>query len=202
LAASSASGGGRFLVDNSALARAPEVADEWAAALANDQLYAGSPFLLEALYSARDGKDYQALDFELGAGLTLVEADADTFRQALYAQRTLAEKAAFSHRVKPVDLLLAALAHQRGLGVLHYDVDYDRIAAGSGLQFESRWVAPRGSLVKESDDSLRPRLRLVTWQLGRFHGERGVEVLDRVLDLLAREAEADGLQPAAAPPAL
>jgi predicted nucleic acid-binding protein len=42
------------------------------------------------------------------------------------------------------DLIIAATAEQNGATVLHYDSDYDRIAAITGQPVE--WVAPRGSL--------------------------------------------------------
>jgi predicted nucleic acid-binding protein len=40
--------------------------------------------------------------------------------------------------------LIAAAAETAGLTVLHYDEDYDRIAAITGP--DVRWLAPRGSL--------------------------------------------------------
>lgn len=42
------------------------------------------------------------------------------------------------------DLLTAAVAEHYGAIVLHYDSDFDHIAAVSGLQ--TRWVVPRGSV--------------------------------------------------------
>ena len=42
------------------------------------------------------------------------------------------------------DLIIAATAEEHGATVLHYDADYDRIAAVTGQPVE--WVAPRGSL--------------------------------------------------------
>ncbi len=42
------------------------------------------------------------------------------------------------------DLVIAATAEVHGATVLHYDADYDRIAAITGQPTE--WVAPRGSL--------------------------------------------------------
>ena len=48
----------------------------------------------------------------------------------------------------PLDLhhRLAAVADQQALGVLHYDHDYDTIAAHTPLTFRSVWIAPRGTL--------------------------------------------------------
>jgi predicted nucleic acid-binding protein len=41
------------------------------------------------------------------------------------------------------DLLAAAAAEERGLTMLHYDADFDRIAAVTGQPCE--WVVPTGS---------------------------------------------------------
>ncbi len=67
-------------------------------------------------------------------------------QSALVAQDELAAAKGISHRVKPVDLLISAVAATAGLGVLHYDRDYDTIAAHTSLSFESVWAAPRGSI--------------------------------------------------------
>ncbi len=49
------------------------------------------------------------------------------------------------HRaVKIPDLLIAAVAERSRLAVLHYDQDYDRIAAVTGQPV--RWASPSGSL--------------------------------------------------------
>ena len=41
---------------------------------------------------------------------------------------------------------MAAIAHRYKVGILHYDRDYDLIAAKTDLLFESEWLAKRGSL--------------------------------------------------------
>jgi PIN domain. len=48
-------------------------------------------------------------------------------------------------RVPPADLLLAAAAEEAGVTLVHYDRDYERIAAASELRQE--WLAPDGTLV-------------------------------------------------------
>ncbi len=49
------------------------------------------------------------------------------------------------HRSFPLpDLVIAATAGRHGATVLHYDADFDRIAAVTGQPVE--WVAPPGSL--------------------------------------------------------
>jgi predicted nucleic acid-binding protein len=47
-------------------------------------------------------------------------------------------------RVPPVDLLIAACAEAGGVALVHYDRDYERIAAVSSL--EQRWLVADGSL--------------------------------------------------------
>ncbi len=47
-------------------------------------------------------------------------------------------------RVPPVDLLIGCAAETAGVPLVHYDRDYERIAAVSGL--EHRWLLPDGTL--------------------------------------------------------
>lgn len=101
------------------------------------------PFLLEAGYSARSARDHAATLRALLA-FPRAEPDAATTDRALEAQRQLAGSG--HHRLPPVDLIIAALADRHGLGVLHYDADYDVIAERTGLEFDSVWLAPRGTL--------------------------------------------------------
>ena len=101
------------------------------------------PFLLEAGYSARDAREHDELLAELAA-LPRFPVDHDVEQRALDAQRQLARVG--HHRLPPVDLLVAAVADRHGLGVLHYDRDYDVLAEKTDLAFDSVWLAPRGSL--------------------------------------------------------
>jgi predicted nucleic acid-binding protein len=65
--------------------------------------------------------------------------------QSPTALRKLSRKAgAGYHRAKLPDALIAAAAQQAGIGVLHYDRHYDRLA--EVLHFDSRWIAPAGTL--------------------------------------------------------
>jgi predicted nucleic acid-binding protein len=47
-------------------------------------------------------------------------------------------------RVPPADLLIAATAEEAGVALVHYDRDYERIAAVSGLRHE--WLVSDGAL--------------------------------------------------------
>jgi predicted nucleic acid-binding protein len=106
------------------------------------QLATCLPFLLEAGYSARSGSERSAMMADL-ATLPRVEIDGDIEVAALDAQRELAE---IGHRLPPVDLLIAACAHIAGMGVLHYDGDYDLLVKHTSLHFASEWLAEPGKL--------------------------------------------------------
>jgi predicted nucleic acid-binding protein len=115
------------------------------AALTAGQLWTCPPTLLEMLYSARDQKGFSLTVGRLNA-LPHAPLTAAASAQALSAQAELAATPGISHRVKPVDLLIAAVAAKEDLGVLHHDSDYDVIAEHTSLSFASVWVSPRGSI--------------------------------------------------------
>jgi predicted nucleic acid-binding protein len=143
--------GGAVLLDDSAWARVglgrlqPRDQERWEAAVRGDEIVVSPPFALEALYSARDADDYRQLAEEL-RGFRQLGATDRTWRLAAEAQASLAADPAVSHRVKPIDLLLAAVANQNAVGVLHYDHDYDTVREHSPLAFRSVWIAERGSI--------------------------------------------------------
>lgn len=141
-------GGGRFLIDLSAYMRSDHsaVRADWEVAVRAGQIVVSSGFLIEVLYGATNAKTYEALKEELTAGFEQVEFDAETWSLALAAQGQLATVAPSYHRRPPIDLLIAAAAHQAELGVLHYDRDFDLIAEHTSLRFESRWIAEPGTL--------------------------------------------------------
>ncbi|MDQ6775863.1 MAG: hypothetical protein M3071_06520 [Actinomycetota bacterium] len=79
----------------------------------------------------------------------LVDDHADVIREsvrwvALRALHELAHAGPLHHRVKLPDVLISACAQEAGVGVIHYDRDFDRLAGV--LAFESRWLAPPGAL--------------------------------------------------------
>jgi predicted nucleic acid-binding protein len=138
---------GTLLLDNSAwvrIAALPEArAREIADALEAGRIATSLPFMLEAGYSARDAREHGELLAQLGA-LPRFPIDHDVEQRALEVQSQLARVG--HHRLPPVDLLMAAVADRHGLGVLHYDRDYDLLAEKTDLTFDSVWLAPRGSL--------------------------------------------------------
>ncbi len=138
-----------LLLDNSAWARLGEAslpdgrAEEIAVALEGGRIATCLPFLLEAGYSARSAGDHDELIEELLA-LPHISMDEGVERRAIDAQRQLAH--AGHHRLPPVDLIVAAIADRHGLGVLHYDRDFDLLRSKTDLDFESVWLFPRGEL--------------------------------------------------------
>jgi predicted nucleic acid-binding protein len=134
-----------LLLDNSVWSRRrePSVRDWLSAAMESAQLSVCLPFLLEAGFSAQSGVEHE----NIMRRLTLLPQTDITHRVeklAIEAQGKLAQIG--HHRLSPTDLIIAACAHEARAGVLHYDGDYDLIAKHTALEFESRWVAPAGTL--------------------------------------------------------
>jgi len=99
---------------------------------------------LELLYSAQNADEFTDLLADLGA-LPDLPIDQAQWGRALAVYARLAQQGGMHHRsVKHPDLLIAAGAEAAGVEILHYDEDYDRIAAITGQPV--RWLAPRGSL--------------------------------------------------------
>lgn len=84
--------------------------------------------LLERLFSARSAHEYDDMSSALRSGLVVVDAPADILDRALALQRDLAHHHGMWHRIPIPDLLIAETAVHHGLGVVHVDSDFDRIA--------------------------------------------------------------------------
>lgn len=96
---------------------------------------------LEIGYSARSAKEWDQAADALGA-FELIETSADHVRRARQVQRLLASKHQRGRKVP--HLVIAATAEANDLAVLHYDADFDRIAAVTGQRVE--WVVTAGSV--------------------------------------------------------
>jgi predicted nucleic acid-binding protein len=83
---------------------------------------------LEQLYSTRSGREYDALAVELRETLLRATPPPDIFDRALALQRDLAHHHGLWHRTSIADLLIAETALLHGLGVVHVDGEYERIA--------------------------------------------------------------------------
>lgn len=97
---------------------------------------------MECLNGARDPQSYEVA-WSVLHGLRWLDVTTDAMNRALTTHRALASTSQhLNFRLQ--DLIIAATAELNGATVLHYDADYDRIAAVTGQPTE--WVAPRGSL--------------------------------------------------------
>jgi predicted nucleic acid-binding protein len=134
-----------FLADKSALTRRdtrPEVRQVLEPLLVAGEIATCGIVDLELLYSASSRATYRSLSEAL-RGMPRVAVEEASVRRALEVQMMLAERS--QHRAVPLpDLLVAACAERAGLTILHYDADFDRIAALTGQ--EARWIVSRGSV--------------------------------------------------------
>lgn len=134
-----------YLVDTSAQARSghPAVRTVIAGLIVDRAAATCVTVDLEASYSGRDLEDVQnvaARRKSLYTVLPITEAIAERAREV---QVRMAARG--HHRAAGVvDLLTAAVAEQHDAVILHYDVDFEHIAATTGQPH--LWVAPRGSL--------------------------------------------------------
>jgi predicted nucleic acid-binding protein len=98
---------------------------------------------LELLRSARNGQEFDERSVEL-AELRQCPIAAREWARAIDVYRALAHQGGSHQRsVGHSDLLIAAAAESAGVELLHYDEDFERIAAITGQP--TRWIAPRGS---------------------------------------------------------
>lgn len=133
------------LVDTSALARSrdPGVAAVLGGLVA-DRLAATTVTVdLEAGYSGRDEADVRAIATRREDLFVVLPVNEQIAQRAREVQLRLAARG--QHRsAGVVDLLTAAVAEHHGAVVLHYDADFEQVAAVTGQPH--LWVAPRGSL--------------------------------------------------------
>jgi predicted nucleic acid-binding protein len=134
-----------YLADTSVLvhqSRHPAVLDRFERLLVDGRLAICQTTALEFLNNASSPSGYE----RIWASLQIhrhFDVTAKAMDRALDVHRrlgALSQHRAFSWP----DLVIAATAEQNGATVLHYDSDYDRIAAITGQPVE--WVVPRGSL--------------------------------------------------------
>lgn len=134
-----------YLVDTSAHARIghPAVRNVIAGLIVDRAAATCVTVDLEAGYSGRDPADVRAIAQrrkDLYVVLPLSEAIAERARDV---QLRMAVRG--HHRAAGViDLLTAAVAEHHGAVILHYDADFEHIAATTGQPHA--WIAPRGTL--------------------------------------------------------
>lgn len=134
-----------YLVDTSAHTRSgnPAVRNVIAGLIADRAAATCVTVDLEAGYSGRDAHDVRSIAQrrkQLYVLLPISEVVADRARevQVRMAARGLHRAAGI------VDLLTAAVAEHHGATVLHYDADFEHIAAVTGQPHT--WVVPRGTI--------------------------------------------------------
>lgn len=133
----------RYLVDTSVFARIelPEVGERLEALALAGKVWTCRVIDLELAYASRR-RDVARLVAERGnfpeAPITPAVMDRALQVAGLMATRGLPRGA------KPIDLIIAAAAEARGLSVLHYDDDYDRISKVT--RQPSEWIARAGTL--------------------------------------------------------
>jgi len=93
------------------------------------------------LYSSRSTSDYEAV-LDERRSLDTAPITQEVMDGAVDLQRALARRG--QHRVPIRDLVISAAARAAGLVVLHYDADFERIAAVDGAPHE--WVVCHGSI--------------------------------------------------------
>lgn len=83
---------------------------------------------LEWLYSARSASDYDSQRASLRSAFRALAAPTDIFQRVHRLQHDLAHHRGLWHRTPLPDLFIAETAIHHGVGVLHRDRDYARIA--------------------------------------------------------------------------
>jgi len=100
--------------------------------------------VLESLHSASSPALYRQLEDELEA-MPWIRMGRAEWERAIIVCGLLSKRGRAAHRSVPhADLLIAAAAEISGLEPVHYDRDYDLIAAVMGQP--AVWARPRGSL--------------------------------------------------------
>jgi predicted nucleic acid-binding protein len=97
---------------------------------------------LEILFSARNGTEHATWRKQRRAFPRLA-MPYDIWQRAIEVQGLLAKRG--HHRAVPIpDLLLAATAEHHQVALLHYDRDFDLVAAVTGQR--TRWIVPAGTV--------------------------------------------------------
>jgi predicted nucleic acid-binding protein len=133
----------RYLVDKSALARftIPAVEARLRPLIEDGDVATCAIVDLEVLYSSRNLVDYEDV-LQERLSLDAAPITPDVMALAIDLQYGLARRG--QHRVPIPDLIISAAAKTANLVVLHYDSDFERIAAVGGAAHE--WVVPQGSI--------------------------------------------------------
>jgi predicted nucleic acid-binding protein len=134
-----------YLIDTSAHARGddPAVRNVIAGLIADRVAATCVTVDLEAGYSGRDLRDVSAIAERRRALYVTLPVNEAIAERAREVQVRMAARG--HHRAAGVvDLLTAAVAEHHGAVVLHYDADFEHVAASTGQPHA--WIVPRGSI--------------------------------------------------------
>lgn len=135
----------RYLADKSAIARLryPSVASVLSPLITAGLVATCGVIEFEILWSTRSSAEFDEVRADRNDAYEWLPIDDSQWRRAIDVQREL--WATGQVRAVPLpDLLIAAVAERHNIVILHYDADFDRIAAVTGQQV--KWVVPRGSV--------------------------------------------------------
>ena len=133
----------KYLVDTSVVTRASNehVKSVLRAFLLNGEICRTTLVDLEMGGQARNSPEWEGLTDSV-APFPTVETAERNLQRALQVQRLLAAKSQRGRKIP--DLLIAAVAEEHNLTVLHYDSDFDIIAEVTGQS--CRWIVPAGTI--------------------------------------------------------
>ena len=133
-----------YLIDKSALARMkhPRVQARLGPLIEAGEAATCAIVDLEVLYSTSNQSEHARTRVRRERAYRHVALTDGIFRRAIEVQGLLAGDG--RHRLPIPDLIIPAAAEAAGMTVLHYDADFDIIAAVTHQRME--WVAPRGLL--------------------------------------------------------
>ena len=133
----------KYLVDTSVVTRASNehVKSVLRAFLLNGEICRTTLVDLEMGGQARNSREWEGLTDSV-VPFPTVETAERNLQRALQVQRLLAAKSQRGRKIP--DLLIAAVAEEHNLTVLHYDSDFDIIAEVTGQS--CRWIVPAGTI--------------------------------------------------------
>ena len=134
-----------YLIDTSAHARSqhPVIRNLIAGLIADRAAATCVTVDLEAGYSGRDVADVREIARRRRELYVVLPVSGGIADRARDVQLRMAARG--HHRAAGViDLLTAAIAEHHGAVILHYDADFEHIAATTGQPH--RWIVPRGTL--------------------------------------------------------
>ena len=135
----------RYLADKSALARLHlgEVRSALAPLIEAGLVATCAVIEFELLWSTRSSEEFTTVRHDRTIGYEWLTTEDTDWRRALEVHGLL--WVAGRMRTVPLpDLLIAAVAERHRVTILHYDTDYDTIAAITGQS--TQWVVERGSI--------------------------------------------------------